>query len=851
MPTSAQSKTLSVSAYTVNDNNAGKNYAVTTLTNTTGVINTAPPFFTVPYDAILYLKPVGGTGGAATVFGIGTSTANAVPYFTGLPNNSQPNGEVQVGPVTAGTSLNFYMQSTFGSSGYAFSNLYTTDPASITAFSDPDHDYSATGNIVTQTGSTTWVLHLDDAVSYQIDDNDHDVLMQVRLAPTTTGTTTTTTTVTASTGTATYGQPVVLTATVTDTGPTPSGLVEFNDDTTGTDLGAGIQAPGTNTWTYTTGPTQLKVTGSADIIRATFTGTGTFQNSQGTLAGGEKITPAPLTITATTNTKTFDGTATAAASPTVSGLLGTDTVTGLTEVYSDPNVGSGKTLSVTAYTVNDKNAGKNYTVTTLTNTAGVINTTGVPNSPPFFTVPYDAILYLKPLGGSGGASTVFGIGTSTANAVPYFTGLPAKPNPNVEVQVGPVTAGTSLDFFMQSTFGSISGYAFSSLYKSDPASINAFSDPDHDYSPTGNVVTQTSATTWVLHLDDAISYRFDDNDKDVLMQVRLAPATTTTVTASAGTTAYGQTVVFTATVTAMGFTPTGSAEFYDDTTGTDLGAGIHAPGTNTWTYTTGPTQLKVTGSTDIIRAAFTGTGDFQNSQSTLAGGEKITPAPLTITATTNTKTYDSTTTAAATPQVLGLIGNDTVTGLAEAYSDRNAGSNKTLSVSAYTVNDGNHGSNYTVSLVSQTAGVINKSSLTITATTNTKIYDSTTSAVAVPTVSGLIGGDTATGRAEVYSDRNVGSNKAISVNAYTINDGNGGANYTVTTVCWHDGRNNQSSLSLIASTNTKTYDATVAAVALPTVSGLVGGDTVSGLAEVYDDRNAGAQDADRDRLHDQ
>ena len=44
----------------------------------------------------------------------------------------------------------------------------------------------------------------------------------------------------------------------------------------------------------------------------------------------------------------------------------------------------------------------------------------------------------------------------------------------------------------------------------------------------------------------------------------------------------------------------------------------------------------------------------------------------------------------------GLVGNDTVTGLAEAYSNANAGSGKTLSVSAYTISDGNGGNNYTV-----------------------------------------------------------------------------------------------------------------------------------------------------------
>ena len=72
-----------------------------------------PPasFFTVPYDATLYLTPLGGEAGATTEFGFGTSQDNAVPIFTGLPSAPQPAGEVEVGFVAAGTDLNFYEKS--------------------------------------------------------------------------------------------------------------------------------------------------------------------------------------------------------------------------------------------------------------------------------------------------------------------------------------------------------------------------------------------------------------------------------------------------------------------------------------------------------------------------------------------------------------------------------------------------------------------------------------------------------------------------------------------------------------------------------------------------------------------
>ena len=98
------------------------------------------------------------------------------------------------------------------------------------------------------------------------------------------------------------------------------------------------------------------------------------------------------------------------------------------------------------------------------------------------------------------------------------------------------------------------------------------------------------------------------------------------------------------------------------------------------------------------------------------------------------------------------------------------------------MNDGNSGGNYTVSLAANATGVISPAAMTITATPNTKLYDGTTSAAAVPTVSGLQGSDTVTGLAEVYDTKDAGIGKTLSVSAYTINDGNTGGNYTVSTV---------------------------------------------------------------------
>ena len=219
----------------------------------------------------------------------------------------------------------------------------------------------------------------------------------------------------------------------------------------------------------------------------------------------------------------------------------------------------------------------------------------------------------------------------------------------------------------------------------------------------------------------------------------------------------------------------------------------------------------------------------------------IATAPLIITATTNTKTYDSTATAGATPTVSGLQDGDSVTGLGEAYAYARAGTGQPLNVNGgYTVNDGNGGNNYAVLLVASTTGVITKAALTITATTNTKTYDSMTTASATPAVSGLVGNDTVTGLSEAYSNGNAGSNMTLSVTGYMISDGDDGNNYAVTPKSNSTGVINKAPLTIIVRTDTKTYDGTRTAAATPLVMGLMGTDTVTGLTEIYDTANAGS-----------
>jgi hypothetical protein len=80
-------------------------------------------------------------------------------------------------------------------------------------------------------------------------------------------------------------------------------------------------------------------------------------------------------------------------------------------------------------------------------------------------------------------------------------------------------------------------------------------------------------------------------------------------------------------------------------------------------------------------------------------------------------------------------------------------------------------------------GTITPRALALGAVTDTKVYDGGTSSAGTPTATGLVGTDTVGSLAQSFASKDVlGLNgSTLSVNGgYVVNDGNSGANYTVT-----------------------------------------------------------------------
>jgi filamentous hemagglutinin family protein len=158
------------------------------------------------------------------------------------------------------------------------------------------------------------------------------------------------------------------------------------------------------------------------------------------------ITPANLTLTALTNTKNFDGKNDALAVPTASGLIGSDTVSGLVEAYSDVNPGTGKTLSVqTGYQISDGNSGNNYKVTLVPDQTGEIRAQAVAVLPP--AAASASTTYAPPtltVYAASGASTAAGSAPATSpTPSPAATSASSPASSSSSAASSSVAAGSS------------------------------------------------------------------------------------------------------------------------------------------------------------------------------------------------------------------------------------------------------------------------------------------------------------------------------------------------------------------------------------------------------------------------
>lgn len=141
-------------------------------------------------------------------------------------------------------------------------------------------------------------------------------------------------------------------------------------------------------------------------------------------------------------------------------------------------------------------------------------------SPRGFIMPFDATVYLTPIRGEAGGVTELGIGTSQAECRVVLRQLPNSPEPSGEVKIGDFKKGDVIPFCLKTTWQEQAYWVSTS--EDTPASQGSFQDTDGKLGLADkSILEQTGPTTWLIHFDDANSYKYDDDDNDIPIIIRL------------------------------------------------------------------------------------------------------------------------------------------------------------------------------------------------------------------------------------------------------------------------------------------------------------------------------------------
>ncbi|MDC0976295.1 YDG domain-containing protein, partial [Alphaproteobacteria bacterium] len=196
----------------------------------------------------------------------------------------------------------------------------------------------------------------------------------------------------------------------------------------------------------------------------------------------------------------------------------------------------------------------------------------------------------------------------------------------------------------------------------------------------------------------------------------------------------------------------------------------------------------------------------------------------------------------------GLVSGDNLTGTyGGVFNNANVGSGKTVTItSSYSGADVN---NYTITdQASTTADVIAKA-LTATASASNKVYDGSSTATSTLSLSGFIGSETVTStNSSTFNNKNVGTNKTVTVNSITLADGsNGGlaSNYSISTGQTTAANVTAKALTVSGITaSNKTYDGGTNATTTLSFSGFIGSETINNInSSTFDNKNIGTAKA--------
>ncbi|MGJ7914093.1 YDG domain-containing protein [Massilia sp. LXY-6] len=576
------------------------------------------------------------------------------------------------------------------------------------------------------------------------------------------------------------------------------------------------------------------------------------------------ITPKALSVSGiTASDKVYDGSTSASvstASAIFTGLVQGDAVSvSASGSFADKNAGNGKTVALTSST-GGLDAG-NYSVTGQTSTTASITPKALSISGlGAASKTYDGTASATLTGGTL-AGLVEGESLNLGGLSGSFADKNAGVNKTVTVSGGALSDGTGLaSNYSLSLPASVTG---SIGQKGLTVSGITASDKVYDGSTSASVSTSSASLVGLVQGDDvrvSASGAFADKNagsgKTVALNSSIggADAANYSITGQASTTAsITPKALSVSGITAADKVYDGTTSATVSTAGATFTGLVHGDAVSV--SASGSFADKNAGSGKTV-ALTSSTGGLDAANYSITGQTSttasITPKALSISGLgAASKTYDGTASATLTGGTLaGLVEGESLNlgGLSGSFADKNAGANKTVTVSGGALSDGTGlASNYSLSLPASVTGSIGQKGLTVSGiTASDKVYDGSTSAsvsTASASLVGLVQGDkvnlSATG---AFADKNAGSGKTVALTSST--GGLDAANYSIAGQTSTTASITPKALSISGlGAASKTYDGTASATLTGgTLAGLVEGESLNlgGLSGSFADKNAGA-----------
>jgi hypothetical protein len=600
-----------------------------------------------------------------------------------------------------------------------------------------------------------------------------------------------------------YGSAVTFTATVKTNGFAVGGIsgdtVTFYDGTV--QLGTGtVNSSGQAT--YTTSATQLSAV--THSIKAVYAGDATYAASTNSPALSQTINPATVTAALTGSvSRNYNGTTAAtmaAGNYTLSGVVGSDTVTlnnPSSGTFDTRNVGTGKTITVTGLAISGSSA-TNYSLasTAASGSVGTINKTNITVTAAANTKPYDttASAAAAPAVITGslqtGDTATFTESYDTANAGSGKTLTPS----------GSITDGNGGGNYNLSLVSSANGTITPAtlMYTANSASmtygaavpvlsggVGGFLGGDNQGNATsGTMLFTTPATSssgaGTYAINGSGLSAFNGNYTFAQAAINASALAINPFAASlTGNHGYDGTDTITAGDLSVANKIDGDDVIVASGSGTVAGANL---------------GLQAITSFGTLALGGAAAGNY-----TLAGADgSVTIVPGSVT-TTNLlaldRAYDGTTNATliVTNAVLvGVVIGENVTLITSNavgfFADPNAGTNKPVTVTGLAL-DGDSVTNYVLVEPTVVTATISPLPVTITLgiTANSKIFDGTTAATLASNsvvLSGMLGGDesninlSTNGCTATFAAPDVGTGIAVTVGNLSLT-GSAAGNYSV------------------------------------------------------------------------